>query len=441
MNPLEIISKKRDGLSLTEVEISYMVKSFINGEVPDYQMASFLMAAYLSGLNREETHFLTRAIVDSGEIIDFSSYGLSPVDKHSTGGVGDKVTIALLPLVGSCGVQVCKMSGRALGHTGGTIDKLESIPGFKVALSIEEMISQVKKVGVVLSSATEAIAPADKKIYALRDATATVDSLPFIASSVMSKKIAGGARKVVLDIKVGKGAFVKEKERAEDLAVLMIDIGEKFGLKVSAYLTSMEEPLGFTVGNSIEVKEAIDTLKGRGPKDLEELLSTLASEMLILAGICEEESIARRMVSEAIVSGKALQKMREWIKAQGGDEKVIDDYNYLPRATIISEIQARESGIVQELDALKVAQAANLLGAGRIKKEDRIDHSVGIVCMRKVGDEVERGEPVFEVHANSYEKLDLADELLQKAVTIGEEEIEGKKLILKVLRGKNGDTS
>ncbi len=441
MDSLQIISKKRDGLSLTEAEISYIVQSFAKGEIPDYQMASFLMAAYITGLTREETHFLTRAIVNSGEVIDFTSHALSPVDKHSTGGVGDKVTIALLPIVGSCGVQVCKMSGRALGHTGGTIDKLESIPGFKTTLSIEEMISQVKRVGIALSSATEMIAPADKKIYALRDVTATVDSLPFIASSVMSKKIAGGARKVVLDVKVGKGAFVKEIDRARDLAVLMIDIGKEFGVEVSAFLTSMNEPLGFAVGNSLELKEAINTLKGEGPPDLVEILFNLACEMLVLAGICEKGSEAKVMVESSIASGKALEKMREWIRAQGGDSRVVDNADYLPRASIISEIQAEESGIVQEVDALKVAQAVNILGAGRRRKEDRIDCSVGVVCLKKVGDEVKKGEPIFEVHANSYERLEIADDILQEAIEVGEEKVEKEKMILGVLRGKVGNSS
>jgi pyrimidine-nucleoside phosphorylase len=441
MDSLQIISKKRDGFSLTEAEISYLIEGFVEGRIPDYQMASFLMAAYINGLTREETHFLTRAIVKSGETIDFTGQGLSLVDKHSTGGVGDKVTIALLPIVGSCGVRVCKMSGRALGHTGGTIDKVESIPGFRTTLSIEEMISQVKRVGIALSSATEMIAPADKKIYALRDVTATVDSLPFIASSVMSKKIAGGARKIVLDIKVGRGAFVKEMEKARDLAVLMIDIGREFGIEVSAFLTSMNEPLGFAVGNSLEVREAINALKGEGPADLMEVLFNLASEMLVLAGVCEEENEARVMVENSIATGRALEKMREWIKAQGGDSRVIDSTDYLPRASIISEIQAEESGIVQEVDALKVAQAVNILGAGRRRKEDRIDYSVGVVCLKKVGDEVEKGEPIFEVHANSYERLDIADDILQEAIEVGEEKVGEKKIILGVLRGKVGSSS
>ncbi len=440
MNAIQIIAKKRDGFSLTESEISFMVKKFVDGDIPDYQMAAFLMAAYLRGLDREETFFLTKCMVSSGKVIDFSPWGINPVDKHSTGGVGDKTTMILLPLVGACGVEVCKMSGRALGHTGGTVDKLESIPGFRTDLSLEEMISQVKRVGIALSAASKEIAPADKKIYALRDATATVDNLSFIASSVMSKKIAGGAKRIVLDVKVGKGAFMKEIDSATSLAQTMIHIGERFGLEVSAFLTSMEEPLGFAVGNSLEVKEAIEFLKGDAPLDLMEVCFALASEMLILAGICERLEEAQSRLQKAIDSGEALNLMRKWIEAQGGRGEVVEDYSLLPRAKKILLLRADREGYIQAIDALKVGQAAHSLGAGRLKKEESIDHGVGIVCLKKVGDRVRENEPIMEVHFSDERKLEVAIDLLREAVFIEEDEVRKRPLVLKVLRSESAHT-
>lgn len=436
MDALSIIAAKRDGQSLTSEEIDFIVRSFIEGKVPDYQMAAFLMAAYLNGLNRQETKALTQSMVQSGEILNLSELDQSLVDKHSTGGVGDKVSLVLLPWVASAGVKVAKMSGRALGHTGGTIDKLESIPGFRTHLSVGELKEQVKRVGIALIQASDELAPADKKIYALRDSTATVGSISLIAASIMSKKIAGGARKLVLDVKVGRGAFAKSLPEAKELAAVMLNLAEDFGILTSVFLTAMDEPLGRAVGNALEVQEAIDCLRGNGPADLMEVCLALGVEMLLLARLAETEEEAAKKLRLALDSGAALQKFKEWIESQGGHGRIVEQTDILPRASIVSELDASESGYVVWIDAEKVGQAVNLLGGGRLKKEDQIDPSVGVVFSRKIGDEVTKGEPLLEIHANSYEQLDRADTLLSQAVVIEEKKLLGKPKILEVLRSQ-----
>ncbi len=436
MDARSIIAAKRDGQSLTPEEVDFLVRGFVKEKVPDYQMAAFLMAVYLNGLDRQETKALTQSMVQSGEILDLNKFSQALVDKHSSGGVGDKVSLVLLPWVASAGVKVAKMSGRALGHTGGTIDKLESIPGFRTDLTIEEFTQQVRQVGIVLSQASDELAPADKKIYALLNATATVSSIPLIASSIMSKKIAGGARKLVLDVKVGQGAFMKSLSEAKELAVIMLNLADDFGILASAFLTAMDEPLGKAVGNSLEVEEAIDCLKGEGPADLMEVCLALGAEMLILAEQARTREEAVEKLKLALSSGVALKKFKEWVRAQGGPSQVVEKADILPRASIISELDAPESGFVALIDAEKVGQAVNLLGGGRLKKEDQIDHSVGVVFNKKVGDEVAKGEPLLEIHANSYEQLDQADTLLNQAVVIGEKKLPKKSKILDVLRSQ-----
>ena len=415
---VDLIAKKRDGFSLTPSEIKGLVLSYAQGEVPDYQMAAFLMAAYLNGLSDEETVEMALAMAESGEKIELDFLGEAVVDKHSTGGVGDKTTLVLLPLVAACGVKVCKMSGRALGHTGGTIDKLESIPGFRSSLSVEEAIEQVKEIGVAIFEASKDLALADKKIYALRDATATVDHLSLIAASVMSKKIAGGARKLVIDLKVGNGAFIAENEKAQKLAELIIKISRKAGLKTSVALTSMEEPLGWTVGNALEVQEAIEVLKGKGEERFVELCLELAAEMICLAGKAENFKEAKQLARLQIESGKALKVFASLIEAQGGDQRVIENYSFLPEAKIKADFLAEETGYLHFFDTKKIGQAVRVLGGGRDKKEDRIDHSVGIVFFKKEGDRVEKDDNLLEIRANSYEKLDLADSLIKESFFI-----------------------
>lgn len=436
MDALSLIAAKRDGQSLTSEEIDFLVRGFVEKKVPDYQMAAFLMAAYLNGLDRHETKALTRSMVQLGNILNLAEFSRTLVDKHSSGGVGDKVSLVLLPWVASAGVKVAKMSGRALGHTGGTIDKLESIPGFRADLSIDELKEQLRQVGIVLSQSSNELAPADKKIYALRDSTATVGSIPLIASSIMSKKIAGGARKLVLDVKVGKGAFTKSLSEARDLAAVMLNLAEDFGILASAFLTAMDEPLGKAVGNALEVREAIDCLKGEGPADMVEVCLALGVEMLLLAEQAQTREEAAEKLKIALDSGAALRKFKEWVRAQGAQRWVSEGIDILPRATIVSEVDASESGFISWIDAETVGQAVNLLGGGRLRKEDQVDPSVGVLFNKKVGDEVAKGEPLLEIHASSYEQLDQADTLLSQAVVIGDKKLPKKSKILDVLRSQ-----
>lgn len=435
MRPYDIILKKRNGGKLSREEIRYMVLGYARGEVTDYQMAAWLMAIYFRHMDEEETFYLTEAMIDSGERVDLSSIPGVKVDKHSTGGVGDKTTLVVAPLVSSCGLPVVKMSGRALGHTGGTIDKLESIPGFRTDLPLEEFVENVKRCGIAIVGQTLNLVPADKKIYALRDATATVDEISLIASSVMSKKLAGGSDAFVLDVKVGTGAFMKELDEARRLAKLMVEIGKRFGKRVVAVLSDMNNPLGKAVGNSLEVLEAIDTLKGKGPRDLLELSLTLGALMLELAGISKDAEEGKKLLVEKLKSGEALEKFREMVRAQGGDERVVDvPEEVLPISRSVVEVRARESGFISWMDTEKIGLAVMALGAGRKRKEDSVDHSVGVIVEKKIGDFVERGDVVFKVHYSKKSELTEALGMLERSFKISGEPPKEIQLIKEVIR-------
>ncbi len=409
MRALDLIIKKRDGGQLTAEEISFLVQGYTRGEIPDYQMAAFLMAVYLKGLDFSETRAFTRAFVESGEVLDLGDVPGIKVDKHSTGGVGDKTTLVLVPLVAAAGVTVVKMSGRALGHTGGTLDKLESIPGFRVDLNLDEIKKVVRRAGAALTGQTANLVPADKKIYALRDATGTVDSLPLIASSVMSKKIAGGADRIVLDVKVGSGGFLPTLEQARALARLMVALGRDFGRRTVAVLSSMEQPLGFAVGNALEVREAILTLQGEGPRDLVELCLELGGQMLHIAGVVPSPAAGRDKLENLWRQGAGLAKMQEIIEAQGGSPRVVEDPFLLPRASREIPVTAPAAGWIRAIDAREIGWAALLLGAGRLCKEDRVDPAVGITLKKKAGDYVEPGEVLAVLHVNREDFLPEAE--------------------------------
>jgi pyrimidine-nucleoside phosphorylase len=412
-----IIKKKRDGERLSPEEISWFIEKYVAGEIPDYQVAAWLMAVYIRGLNAAETVALTEALVRSGQRVDLSGVAGIKVDKHSTGGVGDKTTLVLAPLLAAAGAKVAKMSGRGLGHTGGTIDKLESIPGFRTGLGPAEFVSQVNRVGVAVVAQTETVVPADKKLYALRDVTATVDSIPLIAASIMSKKLACGADAIVLDVKTGSGAFVQDPGTARELARLMVDIGKHAGRRVTALITDMDQPLGYAVGNAVEVAEAVETLKGRGPLDLTELCLELGTRMLMLAGLATNATAARARLEEMLWDGRALAKFKEWVAAQGGDPRVADDPGILPQAPQKIPVSSPRAGYVVQINALGVGEAARVLGAGRARKEDAVDPAVGVVLAAKVGTEVEAGEPLAYVLARD-KGADEARELVAAAYTI-----------------------
>lgn len=418
MRAYDVILKKRDGHQLSKEEIEFMVNGFVKGEIPDYQMAAFLMAVYFRHMNAEERYNLTEVMARSGDTIDLSFIPGVKVDKHSTGGVGDKTTLVLAPMVASCGLPVAKMSGRGLGHTGGTVDKLESIPGFRTALSEEEFKKCVKEHLIAVVGQTANLAPADKKIYALRDVTATVDEISLISSSIMSKKLAAGADAIVLDVKVGSGAFMKDISSATDLARAMVDIGKRHGKAMVALITDMDKPLGYTVGNAIEVEEAIETLKGKGPDDLEELCIELGAQMLKLGKISDNLSRAREMLKDSIKSGKALEKMREMIMAQGGDPRVVDNTSLLGISKKTYDLRCESSGYVGGMDAEKIGIASMKLGAGREKKEDVIDLSVGIRLRKKTGDEVKHSDELCTLYYNSEEKLQEAIKLVKESYKI-----------------------
>ncbi len=424
MRAVDVTAKKRDGFELSREEIEFFVRGYTSGEIPDYQAAAWAMAVFLRGMSHAETAALALAMAQSGNVIDFSDFAHHVLDKHSSGGVGDKTTIAVAPWVAACGVPVAKMSGRGLAHTGGTIDKLESIPGFRADLNVDEFVWQVKQVGIVVSAQTHDLAPADGKLYALRDATATVGSIPLIASSIMCKKIAGGAQGIVLDVKVGSGAFMKDEASALELAQLMVRIGQTMGRHVTAVISDMNQPLGSAVGNALELIEAIETLKGNGPQDFEEHCLTVATEMLLLGQKARDTADARAQLEAARRQGRALEKMRAWINAQGGNARAVDDYSILPRARIIADVPAPTSGYVQKIDALEVGLTAMSLGGGRAKKGDRIDYAVGVVLRRKVGDRVESGEPLLTVYAEDQGKSKEAEARLLNAIAIGDHEPE-----------------
>lgn len=405
MRMYDLILKKRQGNALTKEEIHTMIREYTDGLIPDYQMSAMMMAICFQGLDKEETYELTMAMAQSGEMLDLSQIQGIKVDKHSTGGVGDKTSLALTPIVASLGIPVAKMSGRGLGHTGGTIDKLESIPGFSTQLTDEQFEEQVNMIGISIMGQTKDLAPADKLLYALRDVTATVDQISLIASSIMSKKLAAGADAILLDVKTGSGAFMKEESDAIKLAQEMVDIGKSAGRKMAAVITNMDEPLGMAVGNILEVKEAIDTLKGNGPKDFVKLVETLASHMLILGGVASDFEEGREKVREVIQSGKAFDKLKQFIAAQGGDTKYIDHPELFEQAHIIEEIRSEQDGFVGSINAQEMGICSLLLGGGRETKDSVIDPSVGLVFSKKVADKVKKGDVLATIYGNDPEKV------------------------------------
>jgi pyrimidine-nucleoside phosphorylase len=405
------------------------VLAYARDEVPDYQMAAFCMAVYFQGLTGAETHALTDAMVRSGEVVDLSPLGRKVVDKHSTGGVGDKTSIALGPVVAACGVPFAKMSGRGLGHTGGTLDKLEAIPGFRVELAMDEFLTQVREVGMAIIGQTAELVPADKRLYALRDVTATVDIIPLIASSIMSKKIAGGADAIVLDVKVGDGAFMKTLDSARELAEAMRELGARAGREVVCELTDMDQPLGRAVGNALEIREAVATLEGQGPDDLVELVLGATAHLLALSDLGVDPVEGRRRAEEALVSGAALEVYERWVRAQGGDP----DVEALPNAPVVRQVPAPADGFVHGIAATAIGEAALHLGAGRLRKEDEIDHSVGIVCLAKRGDRVTTGAPIAEVHARTDEAAETAMAEVAASYGFEPDEPEPRPIVLDVI--------
>ena len=425
---VHVIQKKRDGGELTKQEINFIIEGYTKGAIPDYQMAALAMAIYFKGMTHQENADLTTAMVESGDQIDLSEIIGVKVDKHSTGGVGDTTTLILAPLVASVGVPVAKMSGRGLGHTGGTLDKLEAVPGFEVEITDEKFIQLVNEQKVAVIGQTGDLTPADKKLYALRDVTATVDSIPLIASSIMSKKIASGADAIVLDVKVGNGAFMKELDQAKALAKEMVTIGNNVGRHTKAVISNMDQPLGFAVGNALEIKEAILTLQGKGPDDLLELCLRLGSHMVVLAEKATTLEEAREMLQENIKNGKAIETLKTLFQSQGGDATVVDDITLLPTATHQIEVYAKETGFVSEIIADKIGIAAMHLGAGRATKDSVIDLVVGIELHKKIGDRVEIGDTLATIHSNT-ESIDEVEELVDEAYRISNEDVEKPILI------------
>ncbi|HHW11622.1 MAG TPA: pyrimidine-nucleoside phosphorylase [Firmicutes bacterium] len=401
MRMVDVISRKRDGLEHTPEEIAYIVQGIVDGSIPDYQLAAWCMAVYFQGMTPREARDMAVRMAATGDQVDLSPLPGVKIDKHSTGGVGDKTSLVVAPLVAAAGIPVCKMSGRGLGHTGGTIDKLESIPGFRTELTLDELFAQVKKIGVGLVGQTGNLVPADKRLYALRDVTGTVASIPLIATSIMSKKLAGGADGFVLDVKVGDGAFLKTKEEAEKLAELMVAIGKNADRKTVAVLSNMDQPLGKAVGNALEVREAIATLRGEGPADLEELSLVLGAQMLVLAGAEKEVAVAKAKLQALLDSGDGLRAFGRWIEGQGGDPRIVDDPERLPLAAHVVGVKSPRSGYVAKWATETLGLISMRLGAGRARKEDPIDHSVGLVIEKKLGDWVEAGEEIAKVYART----------------------------------------
>ncbi|QWB95297.1 pyrimidine-nucleoside phosphorylase [Mycoplasmatota bacterium] len=431
MRFIDVITKKRNGKVLSSEEIDFFIKSYTQGEIPDYQVSALLMAIYFNGMNHEEATHLALAMRDSGDVMDLSQIKGVKVDKHSTGGVGDKVTLVLAPIVASLGAKVAKMSGRGLGHTGGTIDKLESIKGFHVELSPDAFIEQVKDIGISVIGQSGDIAPADKKLYALRDVTATVDIIPLIASSIMSKKLASGADAICLDVKVGHGAFMKNTKDATELAQLMVDIGRLAGKKVTAILTNMNQPLGHKIGNALEVYEAMETLKGRGPSDLLDVVTTIASQLLKDANIAKDDEEAKQLITDSIQSGKAYQKFEAFVKAQGGDISVLEHFEDFLSSNKV-EVISNKDGYIIDMDALSIGNAAMLLGAGRETKADVIDMSVGIDLHKKIGDHIAKGDVIATLYVNQ-KGIEEAKSLVLKAITTGKDKVE-QNLIRGIVR-------
>lgn len=428
MRAVDIIQKKKEGGELTAGEIKFFIDGFTAGEIPEYQMSALAMAICFVGMTDREVADLTDAMMRSGDVLDLSAFGDKSVDKHSTGGVGDKTSLVIAPIVATLGGVVAKMSGRGLGHTGGTVDKLESIAGFKTALSGDEFMAQAKKVGVVITGQSGTLAPADKKLYALRDVTSTIDSIPLIASSIMSKKLAAGSHSIVLDVKVGSGAFMKDMESAKALAEEMVKIGKSCGRRVRALITNMDVPLGRAVGNSLEVMEAAGVLKDEVGGDLKEVCVALASNMVSMVNLIPYEE-AKTRVLDAIDSGRAFDKMKEWVAAQGGDASYLDDFDLFPKAKVVYELKSDSTGYISKIDAEKIGVASSLLGAGRTKAGDPIDYSAGIEILAKTGDRVARGETIARFHTSSEALVAAAAEKYLSALSYSENAPEPEKLI------------
>jgi pyrimidine-nucleoside phosphorylase len=433
MRAVELIEKKRDGLHLTPQEINFLIDGYVKGIIPDYQISAFLMAVMFQGLDDSEQASLTNAMLHSGEVIDLTPVKGIKVDKHSTGGVGDKTTLVIGPIVAAAGAKLAKMSGRGLGHTGGTLDKLESIPGFKIEVSSTDFYKQVNEIGLAVIGQTANITPADKLLYSLRDVTGTVQSVGLIASSIMSKKLASGADKIILDVKVGSGAFMKTIEDAKKLAQAMVNIGKNTGKETVAVLTNMDEPLGNAIGNSLEVIEAIETLKGFGPKDFTELCFKLSSELIFLSGITPTLELASKKVDEVIKDGSALLKLRQMISYQRGNASVIDDYSLFGTAKFKIKVLSRTSGYLSHIDALGIGNAAMKLGAGRLTKEDHIDPTVGIIIQKKVGNKITEGDILAWMYSNGQNEEEVY-EMIIDAFKLSEKSVTPKDIIIDIIR-------
>lgn len=433
MNMVDLIQKKKDGKVLTAEEIKWFIDKYVGGSIPDYQASAMLMAICFQGLTREETFYLTDAMRYSGDTIDLSPIDGIKVDKHSTGGVGDKTTLVVGPLAAALGVPIAKMSGRGLGFTGGTVDKMESIPGFRIALAPEEFLSQVNTIKLSVIGQTAHITPADKKLYALRDVTATVDNFGLIASSIMSKKLAAGSDAIVLDVKVGDGAFMENEDDARTLANLMVEIGNQAGRRTVAAITEMGQPLGKAVGNSLEVIEAIETLKGNGPEDITELAERLSGIMVYLGGKAPTPEEGLKMTREALKDGRGLAKLREFIQAQGGNPAVTDDYTLFPSHSCKKEITADKAGFVNKIEARRIGLASQHTGAGRATKEDTVDLSAGIYVCKKVGEEVKKGDVLAVLYGNDQKKLENAASEASKAFAVGAEQVKQPELIKEII--------
>ena len=428
MRMYDLISKKRNGGALNREEMTHLIEGYVKGEIPDYQMAAFLMAVYFQGMTKEETAVMTDLVARSGDVVDLSSIEGIKVDKHSTGGVGDKTTLIVAPLAAACGVKVAKMSGRGLGHTGGTVDKLESIPGMRVSLERDEFFDVVNKTGLCVIGQSGNLTPADKKLYALRDVTATVESIPLIAVSIMGKKLAAGSDCILLDVKTGSGAFMNTVEDSLSLAQEMVSIGESAGKKTVALITNMDIPLGNNIGNSLEVIEAVETLKNQGPEDLTQVCIQLAANMLYLAGIGDMESCLAK-VKEALENGTALQKFVEMVEAQGGDSSVIKDMDKFETASIVKEVLSPYDGYITFMDTKECGIASCILGAGRETKEDVIDYSAGIVLKKKTGDKINKGDVLAVLYGNKEEKMQPAEEQFLRALKVETDKPEEAKLV------------
>lgn len=428
MRMYDLISKKRDGGALTKEEMTHLIDGYVKGEIPDYQMSAFLMAVYFQGMTKEETAIMTDLVARSGDMVDLSPIEGIKVDKHSTGGVGDKTTLIVAPLAAACGVKVAKMSGRGLGHTGGTVDKLESIPGMRVSLEREEFFDIVRQTGICVIGQSGNLTPADKKLYALRDVTATVESIPLIAVSIMGKKLAAGSDCILLDVKTGSGAFMNRVEDSLALAQEMVSIGESAGRKTAALITNMDIPLGNNIGNSLEVIEAVETLKNQGPEDLTYVCLELAANMLYLAGIGHME-VCRNKVKEALESGAALQKFIDMVEAQGGDSSVIKDVSKFEKASIEKEVLSPYDGYITFMDTKECGIASCILGAGRETKEDIIDYSAGIILKKKTGDRIKKGDVLAVLYSNKEEKIQPAEEQFLKALNVEDAKPEVQKLV------------